>query len=31
VIGGMSGQGSAGVLRFFTEQGTPLNLTLSSR
>jgi hypothetical protein len=31
VIGGMTGQGNAGVLRFFTEQGTPLNLTLTSR
>jgi hypothetical protein len=31
VIGGVSGQGNAGVLRFFTQEGDPLNLTLSPR
>jgi len=31
VIGGVSGQGNAGVLRFFTEEGSPLNLTLAPR
>lgn len=31
VIGGVSGQGNAGVLRFFNEAGSPLNLTLTTR
>ena len=31
VIGGTSGQGNAGVLRFLTQEGNPLNLTLSPR
>ena len=31
VIGGVSGQGNAGVLRFFNQDGNPLNLTLSER
>jgi hypothetical protein len=31
VIGGLSGQGNAGVLRFFNEAGNPLNLTLTTR
>jgi hypothetical protein len=31
VIGGASGQANAGVLRFFNEQGNPLNVTLSPR
>jgi hypothetical protein len=31
VIGGISGQGNAGVLRFFTGEGNPLNLTLTTR
>ncbi len=31
VIGGVSGQGNAGVLRFFNEEGNPLNLTLTTR
>src|SRR5262249_39149808 len=31
VVGGTSGQGNAGVLRFFNQDGDPLNLTLSPR
>src|SRR5262249_35694230 len=31
VIGGVSGQANAGVLRFFTEEGNPLNVTLTTR
>jgi hypothetical protein len=31
VIGGVSGQGNAGVLRFFNGDGNPLNLTLTTR
>jgi hypothetical protein len=31
VIGGASGQANAGVLRFFTGEGHPLNLTLTTR
>ena len=31
VIGGVSGQSNSGVLRFFNEQGNPLNVTLSDR
>jgi len=31
VIGGASGQANSGVLRFFNEEGNPLNLTLSDR
>jgi hypothetical protein len=31
VIGGASGQGNAGVLRFFNQEGNPLNLTLTTR
>jgi len=31
VIGGISGQSNAGVLRFITGEGNPLNLTLTTR
>ena len=31
VIGGVSGQANSGVLRFFNQDGNPLNLTLSER
>jgi hypothetical protein len=31
VIGGVSGQANSGVLRFFNEQGNPLNVTLADR
>jgi hypothetical protein len=31
VIGGTTGQGNTGMLRFFTEEGNPLNLTLTPR
>jgi len=31
VIGGASGQANAGVLRFYNQDGNPLNLTLSPR
>ena len=31
VIGGISGQANAGVLRFFTGEGSPLNVTLTTR
>ena len=31
VIGGASGQANSGVLRFFNEQGNPLNVTLADR
>jgi hypothetical protein len=31
VIGGVTGKGNAGVLRFFNEDGNPLNLTLETR
>jgi hypothetical protein len=31
VVGGTTGQGNAGVLRFFNQGGDPLNLTLSPR
>jgi hypothetical protein len=31
VIGGISGQANAGVLRFFNQDGNPLNLTLTER
>jgi len=31
VIGGTSGQANTGVLSFFTQEGNPLNLTLTPR
>ena len=31
VIRGVSGQANSGVLRFFNEQGNPLNVTLADR
>ena len=31
VIGGVSGQANTGVLRFFNQEGNPLNLTLTPR
>jgi hypothetical protein len=30
VVGGVSGQGNAGVLQFFNGEGNPLNLTLTA-